>query len=381
MIDSRIIERVLAATNIVDVIGDFYELKKAGQTEWMCLCPFHQDRHMGSFKVSSRKNIYTCFSCGATGDAVEFLEKHEGLSFPDAIRWLGAKYGIAVEGSERYRVRRCEPHQPQAPLPVLELPLKYVLARRNYTGNVWVAWLKSQAWDMAQRGRIEGMLRNYNVGTAKDGRTIWWQMDEEGRLRTGKLMRYQENGHRDKSVNPTWVHTMLAQAGKLDLRSVDVKQCLFGLHLTDLCPQATVNIVESEKTAVTMAVAYGDLRSAVWMATGGKESLRPSKLQPLIDRGRHIVLYPDRDAVDEWKELAEGMGYDRLSVNDEPVRIWWKSCDGEKADIADVIVRWLGDPIKNVKTVGEVTEDIVKELAERNEGMKILVDELKLEKV
>ena len=85
--------------------------------------------------------------------------------------------------------------------------------------------------------------------------------------------------------------------------------------------------------------------------------------------------------MDEWKELAEGMGYDRLSVNDEPVRIWWKSCDGEKADIADVIVRWLGDPIKNVKTVGEVTEDIVKELAERNEGMKILVDELKLEKV
>ena len=44
-------------------------------------------------------------------------------------------------------------------------------------------------------------------------------------------------------------------------------------------------------------------------------------------------------------------------------------------------MRWLGDPIKNVKTVGEVTEDIVKELAERNEGMKILVDELKLEKV
>lgn len=378
MIDSRTIERVLAATNIVDVISDFYDLKKAGLTEWMCLCPFHADRHMGSFKVSSRKNIYTCFSCGATGDAVDFLEKHEGLTFVEAIRWLGAKYGISVEGSERYQVRRCEPRPQQPPLPVLELPRAYVLARRENAQNVWVKWLRSLPWDYAQRARIDQMLRNYNVGTAKDGRTIWWQMDEEGRLRTGKVMRYQADGHRDKNIAPSWIHTALAQAGKLNLSSVDVKQCLFGLHLLDFAPNATVNIVESEKTAVTMAIAYGNMQGSLWMACGGKESLRPSKLQPLMERRRHIVLYPDRDAVEEWQELAEGVGYGQLTVNTDPVTRWWQSCDGEKADIADVIVRCLADPIENVRTVGEVTDDIVEELAERNEGMKILADELKL---
>ena len=95
MIEKSTIDRIMSVQNIVDVIGDFYELKKAGK-EYQCLCPFHGDRHLGSFMVSPSKNMFKCFSCGIAGDSIDFLQQHERLSYPDAIRWLGRKYGIDV---------------------------------------------------------------------------------------------------------------------------------------------------------------------------------------------------------------------------------------------------------------------------------------------
>ena len=61
MIDELTIQRIIDAANVVDVLSDFYTLKKTG-SEFECLCPFHADKHLGSFKVSPRKNIYMCFS-------------------------------------------------------------------------------------------------------------------------------------------------------------------------------------------------------------------------------------------------------------------------------------------------------------------------------
>ena len=108
MIDNLTIEKIKSAASIVDVIGDFYELRKNGK-DYTCLCPFHEDRHLGSFKVSPTKNCYTCFSCGEHGKPLDFLMKHEHLSFIDAIRWLGKKYGIEVEGADKFSVRASTP--------------------------------------------------------------------------------------------------------------------------------------------------------------------------------------------------------------------------------------------------------------------------------
>ena len=111
MLDRFDIQRIVDAANVVDVISDFIQLKKCG-SEYECLCPFHDDRHMGSFKVSPRINRYHCFSCEADGDAVDFLRAHAGMSFPDAIKYLGAKYGIMVEGADKFHPKPCKPHQP-----------------------------------------------------------------------------------------------------------------------------------------------------------------------------------------------------------------------------------------------------------------------------
>lgn len=380
--DERTIRTVLGAANVVDVIGDFYELRKSGR-EWECLCPFHDDRHLGSFKVNEEKNLWMCFSCGAYGDSVEFLIRHEGLSFPDAIRWLGRKYGIEVEGSERFnRVRPATPRPKPEPLPALRIPTDVMKKTLHYDNNVLVGWLKSLNWDYAQRSRIDKMLRNYLVGTTKEGATIWWQADENGVIRTGKIMRYLSDGHRDKTgaFALDWVHAVLERAGHLGRVGVD--KTLFGMHLLDLCPHATVNIVESEKTALIMAIAYGDMQSEVWMASGGLRQITRDKLRPIIQRGRDIVLYPDRDGVEAWQEMADGLKYDRLKVYTDPVKLWWTKADGDKADIGDIIVRWLGEPpVKNVKPVGEVVENVLENMIKKNEVLGELVESLNLKEV
>ena len=97
MIDEATVRRIKDAANVADVIGDFRELRKRGADRWECLCPFHDDRHLGSFAVSRRHNRYCCYSCGAKGDSIDFLMQAEGMTYPDALRWLGRKYGIEVE--------------------------------------------------------------------------------------------------------------------------------------------------------------------------------------------------------------------------------------------------------------------------------------------
>ena len=127
----------------------------------------------------------------------------------------------------------------------------------------------------------------------------------------------------------------------------EMKQCLFGMHLLGKYPGADVNIVESEKTAIVMAIAYGNHAKQVWMACGGLGNINRDKLAPIIREGRKVVLYPDRDGIKEWKVRAMQLNYPNVVVDAKPVTEWWKPDDGEKADIADVVVRSLIENQKN----------------------------------
>ena len=86
------------ATNIVDVVGEFVTLRKAG-VNYKGLCPFHDDT-TPSFMVSPAKQICHCFACGEGGNAVNFLMKHEQITYPEALRWLAKKYNIEIQEKE-----------------------------------------------------------------------------------------------------------------------------------------------------------------------------------------------------------------------------------------------------------------------------------------
>ena len=86
------------ATNIVDVVGEFVTLRKAG-VNYKGLCPFHDDT-TPSFMVSPSKQICKCFACGEGGTAINFLMKHEQITYPEALRWLAKKYNIEIQEKE-----------------------------------------------------------------------------------------------------------------------------------------------------------------------------------------------------------------------------------------------------------------------------------------
>ena len=98
MIDRQTIDRIMNAADIVEVVSDFVALKKRG-TSYKGLCPFHDDT-TPSFSVSPVKGVYKCFSCGEAGNAVNFVMKHEQMTYPEALRWLANKYHIEIRERE-----------------------------------------------------------------------------------------------------------------------------------------------------------------------------------------------------------------------------------------------------------------------------------------
>jgi DNA primase len=89
------IEEVLRTANVYDVISEYITLEKAG-SNYRALCPFHTEK-TPSFMVSPSKNIFKCFGCGKSGNAVKFVMEYEGLSFSEAIVKIAQKYNIPVK--------------------------------------------------------------------------------------------------------------------------------------------------------------------------------------------------------------------------------------------------------------------------------------------
>ena len=387
-------QKIKDAASVVDVIGDFYDLRKKG-VNYQCLCPFHDDRHMGSFVVSPRKNTYSCYSCGAHGDSIEFLMSKQGLSYPDALRWLAKKYSIVIpedekeswsdrlnaiiEKAKQAEARRLEQQQQ---VKTLYLPVETPAAMmKQATNSTFVIWLYSLPWNDEQRARLPKMLNNYAIGVSRDGLTVFWQIDEQARVHTGKMMRYKPDGHRDKDsdYNFDWVHSKLFRQRVYNEDEYDYETCLFGQHLLPFCPDAQIHLVESEKTALIMATYYGNMSRNLWLATGGLQFFDRKHIQVLIDQGRDIVVYPDKDGSRVWAErtyqLCKETGYDKLKVNPTIVSNEWRKEDGKKADIADITIRKMTN---DAKVKGKA---VLQPLVKKNPSLGKLIEKLDLEVV
>ena len=92
------INQILQSSNIVDIIGEYVDLKRAGSS-FKGLCPFHNEK-TPSFTVDEKKQLFHCFGCGAGGDVVSFIMQKEGLSYPESLKFLADKAGISIDYTE-----------------------------------------------------------------------------------------------------------------------------------------------------------------------------------------------------------------------------------------------------------------------------------------
>ena len=169
----------------------------------------------------------------------------------------------------------------------------------------YLAWLES-------RYGSERALRiadEYYVGGIAD-RAVFWQVDGEGCIRTGKIMAYDEHtGKRLKGEGTVdWVHAVMRREGSLP-EDWELVQCMYGEHLLTRYPDRDVALAEGAKTAHIGAMLMPNM---VWVAVDSMMALTTDMLRPL--KGRRVILFPDEGkGYEVWSEriasIAEEVGF------------------------------------------------------------------------
>ena len=200
---------------------------------------------------------------------------------------------------------------------------------KNYDNNNFIKFLISK-FDEAI---TIDLIQKYFIGTSThwNNSTVFYQRDLQGKIRAGKIILYNpETGKRVKFPfnHIHWLHSLLK------LEDFNLNQCLFGLHLIKDTTK-TIAIIESEKTAIIASVY---LPQYIWLATGGKNNLRPELFTEL--KNRKVVFYPDLGCYDLWSEKAKTLGLSNYKISD---LLETNATDEEKLqglDLADYLLKY-----------------------------------------
>ena len=222
------------------------------------------------------------------------------------------------------------PQRKQATV-IKKIPASFIepeLLKASHEGgehNYFVTFLNNHfGADIA--GQLEG---KYFIGTSKkwQGATIFWQIDTQGKVRTGKIMLYSPTtGKRGKEF--TYVHKEIKQPEFV------LNQCFFGEHLLSESGKP-VAIVESEKTAIIASYFYPQF---VWLASGGIDGLTAEKWKVL--KGRTVTLFPDLKAFEKWKTKAQELSkIAKVTVSEYLEQIATEAERKEGLDLADYLLK------------------------------------------
>ena len=263
-----------------------------------------------------------CPSCGRKKCFVRYVDTHHHFEYvDDTVGKCDHQHSCAYHYTP-YDYFRDHPDRqerrpsavilppPPPPRPLEPLPMELVTRSHSPHSTFW-QWL---ATDCTRRLGLDPQVvrrvyDNYLIGATRRSDVIFWQVDELGRVRSGHIMQYGQDGHRLGYQG--WAHVQLIREGRLPL-DWQLYQCLYGQHLLPLRRQATVCLVESEKTALVMAARHPD---QLWLATGGSGGLSAEKLDCL--RGRRVCLFPDSGCYDKWRTVMQQTNGINYTITDQ----------------------------------------------------------------
>ena len=302
-------------------------------------CPWHDDKHPSLALYDDGPNQRShchCYACGKTASPIDFVMQHEGCTFQQACDIIGRLFGIWGDAPAPARTRKVEQVvQPVRREPTY-IPMDYVEQHLS-ADNSFCQGLK-QLFDPAL---VQHLTEEYRLGCLDTGvysdSTLFPSIDIQGRVRNIKVQHYGTDPASPDFLKSDkrhcyWLGKNLAKQGLLPADAQFDNDCLFGEHLLSCYPTAPVILVESPKNALVGAAKYLQF---LWVATGNKGMLKRTVLSPL--RGRTVIVYPDRDAIDEWEEKLSHMqdiAPFRMSHLCEHVAL----ADQPKYDIADYII-------------------------------------------
>ncbi|WP_297791493.1 DNA primase [uncultured Anaerococcus sp.] len=148
------INQIVQSSNIVDIIGEYVDLKRAGSS-FKGLCPFHNEK-TPSFTVDEKKQLFHCFGCGAGGDVVSFIMQKEGLNYPESLKFLANKAGISIDYTEDPEINKKNNQLYEINKDIMMFYYKNLLTDR-----------KAQAY-LKNRGLSSKIVNTFMLGFAKD---------------------------------------------------------------------------------------------------------------------------------------------------------------------------------------------------------------------
>ncbi len=259
-----------------------------------------------SLQKYKRGSKLSCPKCEKKQCFVKYIDNQGDITFPDYVgrcdheqscqyHYTPSDYFHDNPMLADYNNNLIEASKPQSCLPS---PTSYIdrklmkQALTNYGMNPLYIYLSG----VLGKDETLRIFRLYHVGTSKKwgGSTVYWQIDWQGNVRTGKIMLYNPTtGHRVKEPRSyvSWVHT------ELNLQDYNLKQCFFGEHLLPENPTKPIAIVESEKSAL---IASHYMPEFIWLATGGMHGCFKSDVVSVL-KGRSVMLCPDLGAPKAWQ--------------------------------------------------------------------------------
>ena len=150
-IDTNTLNEIRNSLNIVDVVSGYLPLTSKGKN-YFGVCPFHDD-HSPSMSVSNEKQIYTCFSCGATGNVFKFVQDYENLSFLEAVKKCAEMAGVFIDLGQAKEINK---HQ--------DLYDIYSLSQKFYQNNINTELGKKAKKYLKDRNLDENIIKEFGIG-------------------------------------------------------------------------------------------------------------------------------------------------------------------------------------------------------------------------
>jgi DNA primase len=317
------IEEVRAAADLVDVAGDYVQLKRSG-SRFMALCPFHNE-NTPSFSVDPDKNLYHCFGCGAGGDVFKFVQEIEGVGFLESVRMLAERYGIPLPEEE------ADPeaaNEREAILHALRFAARFFYHRLTQTdrGQPALNYLRD-------RGYTPSTIKEFGLGYAPDE----WdalltaaedeQIDPEILEKAGLIIERNDGSgyydrYRGRIIFPIFSHIgkVLAFAGRILDENKDQpkyinspetevyhkKEVLYGLNQAKRSIRQTDEVMLVEGYTDVISLSQAGVENVV--ASSGT-ALTDGQVQTLHRYAKRVLLLYDAD---EAGGRATMRGMDRV---------------------------------------------------------------------
>ena len=154
----QLLDEIRSRADILEIVGQVVKLKRTGEN-WKGLCPFHTEK-TPSFTVNPKRNIYHCFGCGAGGDAFSFLMRQERVAFPEAVRTLSDRAGVALPDAGQ--------RAPEVDGKLEALRRAMALAAEFYTRSLWEPGGEKPRAYLEQRGVDPEVAKRFGLGYAPE---------------------------------------------------------------------------------------------------------------------------------------------------------------------------------------------------------------------